>query len=111
MQIVRTAIVFLFAAVLGAQTFRGSITGVVTDSSGAAIAGAAVGLSSPTTGLTRAVVTNSQGQYLFPDLAVGLTQSPSHSPASNPVRSTASRSLSPGPPISTCNWASPSSSR
>ncbi len=72
MQIVRTAIVFLFAAVLGAQTFRGSITGVVTDSSGAAIAGAAVGLSSPSTGLTRSVVTNSQGQYLFPDLAVGL---------------------------------------
>ena len=71
MQIVRTAIVFLFAAVLGAQTFRGNITGVVTDSSGAAIAGAAVGLSSPSTGLTRSAVTNSQGQYLFPDLAVG----------------------------------------
>ena len=71
MQIVRTAIVFLFAAALGAQTFRGSITGVVTDSSGAAIAGAAVSLNSPSTGLTRAAVTNSQGQYLFPDLAVG----------------------------------------
>ena len=32
MQIVRTAVVFLFAAALGAQTFRGNITGVVTDS-------------------------------------------------------------------------------
>ena len=71
MQIVRTLIVFLFAAVLGAQTFRGNITGVVTDSSGAAIAGAAVSLNSPSTGLTRSAVTNSQGQYLFPDLAVG----------------------------------------
>src|SRR6185369_941340 len=54
-----------------AQTFRGSITGVVTDSSNAAIAGAAVTLNSPSTGLTRAGSTNSQGQYLFPDLAVG----------------------------------------
>ena len=71
MQIVRTIAVFLFAAALSAQTFRGSITGVVTDSSGAAIAGAAVSLNSPSTGLSRAAVTNSQGQYLFPDLAVG----------------------------------------
>jgi hypothetical protein len=71
MQIVRTIIVFLVASALSAQTFRGSITGVVTDSSGAAIAGAAVTLKSPSTGLTRSAVTNSQGQYLFPDLAVG----------------------------------------
>jgi hypothetical protein len=46
MHIVRTIAVFLFASALGAQTFRGSITGVVTDSSGAAIAGAAVSLNS-----------------------------------------------------------------
>ena len=72
MQIVRTATIFvLLAAALGAQTFRGTITGVVTDGSGAAIAGASVSLNSPSTGLSRAVVTNSQGQYLFPDLAVG----------------------------------------
>ena len=37
MHIVRTIAVFLFASALGAQTFRGSITGVVTDSSGAAM--------------------------------------------------------------------------
>ena len=71
MHIVRTIAVFLFAGALSAQTFRGSITGVVTDSSSAAIAGAAVTLNSPSTGLTRTAVTNSQGQYLFPDLAVG----------------------------------------
>ena len=71
MQIVRTIVVFLFAGALSAQTFRGSITGVVTDSSSAAIAGAAVTLNSPSTGLTRTAVTNSQKQYLFPDLAVG----------------------------------------
>src|SRR5512133_1942941 len=71
MQIVRTLSLFMFAAALSAQTFRGNITGVVTDSSGAAIAGASVSLGSPSTGLSRAVITNSQGQYLFPDLAVG----------------------------------------
>lgn len=71
MHIVRVTAVFLFAAALNAQTFRGSITGIITDSSGAAIAGAGVRLESPSTGLTRASVTNSQGQYLFPDLAVG----------------------------------------
>ena len=55
MQIVRSAVLFLFAATLSAQTFRGSITGVVTDASGASIGGAAVKLDSPTTGLFRAV--------------------------------------------------------
>src|SRR4051812_40928366 len=71
MHIVRISAFFLVAASLGAQTFRGSITGVVTDSSGAAIAGAAVRLESPATGLSRAGSSNAQGQYQFPDLAVG----------------------------------------
>ena len=72
MSIVRSAVLFLIAASLPAQTFRGSITGVVTDASGAAIAGAAVKLDNPATGLSRAVSTSAQGEYLFPDLAVGL---------------------------------------
>src|SRR5690349_8406780 len=71
MQLVRTAVLFWFAAVLPAQTFRGAISGVVTDASGAAIAGAAVKLESPATGLTRAAATNAQGEYLFADLPVG----------------------------------------
>src|SRR5262245_16439715 len=72
MNIVRTAAVFLLlAASLPAQTFRGNITGVVTDASGAAIPGAAVKLESPATGLTRSVATNPQGEYSFPDLPVG----------------------------------------
>ena len=31
MQLVRSAVLFLFAVTLSAQTFRGTITGVVTD--------------------------------------------------------------------------------
>src|SRR5690242_2515872 len=70
--VLAAAVLFGFTAALSAQTFRGSITGVVTDSSGAAIAGALVKLDSPSTGLARSVPTNAQGQYLFPDLPVGL---------------------------------------
>src|SRR5262249_44601185 len=71
MQIVRTAVFLLFAALLPAQTFRGNITGIVTDASGAAIPEASVKLESPSTGLTRTAATNAQGEYSFPDLAVG----------------------------------------
>src|SRR5262245_42704016 len=72
MFIVRSAVVFLsIALTLPAQTFRGSISGVVTDASGAAIAGASVKLDNPSTGLTRSVNTNAQGEYLLADLAVG----------------------------------------
>ncbi|MEO8593747.1 MAG: TonB-dependent receptor [Candidatus Solibacter sp.] len=78
MQIVRSSSIFrlgfaigIFAAAAAAQSFRGSITGMVTDSSGAAIAGAAVKLDSTATGLARSALTNAQGQYLFADLAVG----------------------------------------
>ena len=71
MQIVRTIAVFLFAGALSAQTFRGSITGVVTDGSGAAIAGAAVTLNSPSTVSPGPPSPIPRAQYLFPDLAVG----------------------------------------
>ena len=53
MRVVRTAVLFLIAAALPAQTFRGNIGGVVTDATGATIAGASVKLDSPATGLTR----------------------------------------------------------
>ena len=66
-----TAIFLLVSAALVAQTFRGNITGVVTDGSGAAIAGASIKLESPATGLSHSVATNAQGQYSFPDLPVG----------------------------------------
>src|SRR5215471_9697624 len=79
MQIVRTAVFLLFAALLPAQTFRGNITGIVTDASGAAIPEASVKLESPSTGLTRTAATNAQGEYSFPDLPVGFyTISVSH---------------------------------
>ncbi len=64
----------LLACVISApaQTFRGSISGSVSDTSGAALAGASVKLESPSTGLTRSVTSSATGEYLFPDLPVGI---------------------------------------
>ncbi len=67
-----SAIVLFACAVLApAQTFRGSISGVLSDSSGAALPAATVRLESPGTGLTRTVTANNSGEYLFADLPVG----------------------------------------
>ncbi len=54
-----------------AQTFRGGVGGTLTDPSGAAVAGAAVKLVSPDTGLTRDGVTSSSGEFVFQDLPLG----------------------------------------
>ena len=68
---IRFAVVFLITLALPAQTFRGNITGAVSDASGGAIVGASVKLENPSTGIARSAVTNSQGEYLFADLPVG----------------------------------------
>ncbi|MBV8436157.1 MAG: TonB-dependent receptor [Silvibacterium sp.] len=50
------------------QTFRGGINGVVTDQSGAVVAGAQVTATDTATGVEHATVTSSGGEYSFPDL-------------------------------------------
>jgi hypothetical protein len=70
------AILFLFLASIFAgctfaQTFRGSIQGTVTDASGAALVGARVKIFSAGTGLSRAVITNDQGEYQTSELPLG----------------------------------------
>jgi hypothetical protein len=54
-----------------AQTFRGTILGTVTDSSGAAVSGAKVTVKNTDTGLTREVTTVDDGNYSAPELPVG----------------------------------------
>ncbi len=54
-----------------AQTF-GEITGVVTDTSGAVVAGATVTVTNTQTNATRTAVTNSVGNYSFPALQPGV---------------------------------------
>jgi hypothetical protein len=65
------AIVLSFASAANAQTFRGTILGTVTDSSGAAIAGAAVAVKNVNTGLSRTVSTSEDGTYSVPELPIG----------------------------------------
>ena len=50
---------------LGAQTFQGGLRGSVSDPTGAAIATAKVTLTDEATGVTRATVTNTGGEYSF----------------------------------------------
>jgi hypothetical protein len=74
---IRRSLIVLFAAAivlslpLGAQTFRGSILGSVSDPSGAAIAGASVTAKNNATGILRTTQTTSDGSYSIPELPVG----------------------------------------
>ena len=66
------AAAFLFSSSLVfAQTFRGGISGSVTDPSGAAVAGASVKLTGTDTGLARDSQTGASGEFTFPDLPLG----------------------------------------
>ena len=67
-------LIFVFAILtlsLSAQTFRGAISGVVTDSTDAAIPEAAIQAVNKATGLTRSTVTTSAGDFSLPDLPLG----------------------------------------
>jgi hypothetical protein len=77
---VSRGIAALFTLVLGfaliaspsyGQSFRGSILGTVTDSSGAAVAGAQVSVRNAATGLERKTQTTADGSYLVTELPIG----------------------------------------
>ncbi|HZT28398.1 MAG TPA: TonB-dependent receptor [Bryobacteraceae bacterium] len=59
------AMVLVLAGPALAQDYRGTVQGVVTDPSHAAIAGAKVSLKNPNTGLDTVRVTDTTGHYLF----------------------------------------------
>ena len=66
------ATLFLWiASAANAQTFRGTILGTVTDSSGAAVPGATVTIKNMDTGLTRTVTTSEDGTYSAPEPPIG----------------------------------------
>jgi hypothetical protein len=65
-------VLVLFAAVaLSAQTFRGTILGTVSDSSGAVVAGAKVSVRNTGTALERSTQTSTDGSYSIPELPIG----------------------------------------
>src|SRR5215472_10651398 len=64
-------IVLLLVVPLQAQRTSGTIRGLVTDPSGAVVSGAVVVIRNDETGSTRTVNTNSQGEYVAPELPAG----------------------------------------
>ncbi len=65
------AISFFGAALLPAQTSTATISGTITDASGAAVAGARLDVKNTGTGLVRSIVSDSQGRYRVGELLVG----------------------------------------
>jgi Carboxypeptidase regulatory-like domain/TonB dependent receptor len=59
------------AATAAAQSFPGRINGVVKDTQGAAVPDATVKLTNPSTGLERTETTDANGEFNFPELALG----------------------------------------
>jgi Carboxypeptidase regulatory-like domain/TonB dependent receptor len=64
-------VLLFFSHRLNAQTFRGTILGTVTDTSGGAVAGATVTIKNVDTGLLRTVTTSEDGSYAAPELPLG----------------------------------------
>jgi len=62
---------FLFATTAVAQVDRGTITGIVTDASGAVIPGVAIKVTNQATGVVTPVITSSAGVYTAPLLQPG----------------------------------------
>ena len=67
----RRLALFFCVLTLSAQTPLGTVTGVATDVSGGAIAGASVTLSNSDTGVRLTTATNASGVYVFPSLPPG----------------------------------------
>ena len=65
------ALMCLAASVAGAQTFRGTILGTVTDVTGGAVPGATVTVRNTDTGLVRTTETQADGSYRVPELPIG----------------------------------------
>jgi len=65
------ALMGLISQPASAQLLYGTLVGNVTDSSAAAVAGATVTISDPSTGFSRQATTTDRGEYVFTNLPVG----------------------------------------
>lgn len=67
-----TFAIVLAAPLAHAQTFRGALTGVVVDPTGAVVADASIDLSNPLTGLAQKATSNNEGEFNFPEVPAGV---------------------------------------
>ncbi len=61
----------MICAAVFSQTFRGGITGMITDQSGAVVASGVVKAVNQGTGLSYATISSTAGEFSFPDLPLG----------------------------------------
>jgi protocatechuate 3,4-dioxygenase beta subunit len=73
-------LLLLPAVNLNAQTAAGTITGTVTDGSGAVIPDATVTIENPVSGLKRSAKTDAAGQYKFTNLPLNPYHLVAHAP-------------------------------
>ncbi len=69
------SVAVLFVVLSGSglgQTFRGAISGTVTDQTGAVLSGANIKIENQETGLTRELTAGTNGDYAFQDLPLGI---------------------------------------
>src|SRR5881628_3500620 len=64
-------LMFMTAAAAHAQTFRGGISGRVTDPSGAVLPGVTVTATNNGTGVARTTISSESGDFSLPDLPLG----------------------------------------
>jgi hypothetical protein len=107
MHIRRFAVVALSACGLWAQTFTGRLTDTVSDTSGAAITGAAVRLYNPPRGFSRTPPSQRAGANTISPTSRSVSiPSPCRSADSKPRRWTKSRLQFQGLPTPRCSWGS-----
>src|SRR5207249_8820836 len=63
--------IFLVVSILGAQGFRATVVGRVTDDTGAVVPGAMITITNTGTNESRTVIANDSGEYAIPQLAPG----------------------------------------
>jgi hypothetical protein len=64
--------IVLTAVIAQAQTFRGNLSGTITDSTGAALPEASVKLENPATGFNRTTTSSAAGEFFFAELPLGI---------------------------------------
>jgi outer membrane receptor protein involved in Fe transport len=69
--LVLLAVIFSFTFAAQAQTSRGTVSGIVTDTTGAAISGATVTLTNTNTSVSNTTTTNDEGFYRFDAVILG----------------------------------------
>jgi hypothetical protein len=96
--------IWFAGAFASAQSDRGSVSGIVTDPSGAGITGAKITITNTAMGTQNSTVATGAGQYTVPELAAGIYSVTVVAPVLPRWSATESRFRLERRHMSTCNW-------